>query len=68
MATDASVVKRLEAIERELAEIRKQLKPRSTVAKRRSKPKLYGMLKGLEITDDDIAEAKHSLFRDVKGR
>ncbi len=52
--------KKLEHIEKDIQELKKLLKHAN------NKPaKLGGILKGMEITEKDIAEAKKSLFPSV---
>ena len=61
MATNVDIViKRLEVIEAELAQLRRLLAARPT-----SEPPvtLEGIWKGADITDEDIEEAKRSLFK-----
>ncbi len=55
----AYVLTRLEAIEQEIEEIRKLL----AAEPEQPRPSLYGILKGLEISDEDIEAAKRSLFK-----
>jgi hypothetical protein len=55
MTTSNYVLSRIEAMEAELADLKKRLK---------SKPKrdvrsLEGMLAGVDVTDEDLDEAKH---------
>lgn len=53
------ILVRLEAIQREIEEIKKTLKAESGPPKQ----SLYGILKGLEVTEEDIEAAKRSLFK-----
>ncbi len=61
MGTGLKVEDRLDAIERELAEIKATLSsPQSPRV-----VKLKGICKGLRVSKDDIAEAKRSLFKNA---
>jgi hypothetical protein len=56
------VLARIQAIEQELADLRKVLvseieSPRKT--------KLKGLWKGINVTDEDIEEAKQAIFKDA---
>jgi len=62
MAMESYVAKRLEVIERELGELR-QLLEAGAVPKRKRKKGLRGIWKGVEFTDQEIEEAKRSLFK-----
>ncbi len=63
MVTNTYVLARIEAIERELNELRKQLaKPTAVVRKRKS---LYGILGGVSFSEEEIDKTKRSLLRDV---
>lgn len=61
MVTNSYIVARLDAIERELSEIRKSLAPSEAPAVQ----DLYGILKGEYFTDEEIDRATHSLLRDA---
>jgi len=57
METD--IIQSLEKIEAEILAIKEKLKAKS-------KPvKLEGIWKGLEISDEDIVEAKRAIFKDA---
>ena len=56
------VLARIQAIEQELADLKKVLISEIEIPK---KTKLKGLWKGIKITDDDIEEAKQSIFRDA---
>jgi hypothetical protein len=65
--TTQYVLARIQAIEQELADLKKVLVSEIESPK---KTKLKGLWKGINVTDDDIEEAKHAIFRDaynVKG-
>lgn len=64
MSTDAYILKRLEAIERELAELRRRLQEPNGAKGEERDPPLYGVLRGIEFSEDDFEDAKRSLFRD----
>ena len=60
MKTDAYVLKRIEAIERELHELKKM------VSDKESKPvSLRGVWRDLDISDQEIEEAKRSLSKGI---
>ncbi len=61
MGTGLKVEDRLDAVERELAEIKATL---STSQSPRV-VKLKGIWKGLRVSESDIAEAKRSLFKNA---
>ncbi len=50
---------RVRAIEREVKELKKLVSGKPP----RAAKSLFGILKGLEVTDEDIEEAKRSLFK-----
>lgn len=58
--TNDYVLKRLEMIEAEIAELKRLLGAKPS---KRRKVTLEGIWKGADITDDDIEEAKQSLFK-----
>jgi len=53
------VVAQIEAIQQELEQLRKTLTHQAAGRK----TKLRGLWKGIEVTEEDIAEAKKSVFR-----
>lgn len=58
MATSAYILKRLELIEKEIAQLQ-----RLAAGERLHKmAELHGIVKGIRFTAEDIAEAKRSLF------
>ncbi len=56
MSAQTYILSRIQAIEAELAELKKQLQARP----RRDVKSLYGILRGLEVTDQDFEDAKRS--------
>jgi len=63
VVTNTYVLARIEAMERELNELRKQVaEPGAVVRKRKS---LYGILGGVSFSEKEIDKAKQSLLRDV---
>ena len=56
------VLARIQAIEQELADLRKVLVSEIESPK---KTKLKGLWKGINITDEDIEEAKQAIFKDA---
>lgn len=56
------VLARIQAIEKELADLKKVLASEKEIPK---KTKLKGLWKGTNITDEDIEEAKQAVFRDA---
>jgi len=56
------VLARIQAIEQELADLRKVLISEIESPK---KTKLKGLWKGISITDNDIEEAKQAIFKDA---
>jgi hypothetical protein len=52
---------RIEAFQQELEQLRKVLS--SEMAKRRRKTRLRGLWKGVEVTEEEIEEAKRALFK-----
>lgn len=55
------VVTRIDAIQQELEQLRKTLAHQAAGRK----TKLKGLWKGIEVTEEDIAEAKKSVFRNA---
>lgn len=55
----AYLLARIERLERELTELKDQV-----IAMQPEQANLEGLWSDTEVTDDDIAEAKSSLFRD----
>lgn len=60
--TTEYVIARIQAIEQELADLKKAL---SSEIENPKKIKLKGLWKGIDISDDDIEEAKHAVFKDA---
>ena len=60
MSREALILWHIENIERELAEIKKLIS--SDRGKNKS---LRGIWQGVDISDDEIEEAKHSLAKDI---
>jgi hypothetical protein len=60
--TTEYVIARIRAIEQELADLKKVLISEIEIPK---KTKLKGLWKGINVTDEDIEEAKHAIFRDA---
>jgi len=56
------VLARIQAMESELAELKKVIAPEIGGAK---KTKIKGLWKGIDVTDEDIEEAKHAIFKDA---
>ena len=56
------VLARIQAIEQELADLRKVLVSEIESPK---KTKLKGLWKGINVTDEYIEEAKHAIFKDA---
>ena len=61
MVTNSYIVARLDAIERELSEIRKSLAVPGPGVQRG----LYGVLKGEYFTEEEIERASHTMLRDA---
>jgi hypothetical protein len=62
------VLRKLDGIERELAKLRRDI-IHSLIGKEspnKTKPSLYGSIKGGDITEKMIEESQRSLFRDLK--
>jgi hypothetical protein len=60
MDVETSVIlERLDAIQKEIEEIKKILRVESGKPQR----SLYGILEGMKVTDEDIEAAKRSLFK-----
>ncbi len=57
------VAARIEAIQQELEQLRKTLAHQEEGSKR--KTELKGLWKGVDVTEEDIAEAKKAVFRDA---
>ena len=55
------VVARIDATQQELEQLRKTLTHQAVGRK----TKLKGLWKGIEVTEEDIAKAKKSVFRDA---
>jgi len=60
MSAETYILSRIQAIEAELADLKKQLRTRP----RRDVKSLYGILRGLEVTDQDFEGAKRSWVKD----
>ena len=60
--TSEYVLARIQAIEQELADLKKVLVSEIENPK---KTKIKGLWKGISVTDDDIEEAKQAVFRDA---
>jgi len=56
------VLARIQAIEQELADLKKVIVSEIESPK---KTKLKGLWKGINVTDEDIDEAKHAIFKDA---
>jgi len=61
--TTEYVLARIQAIEQELADIKKVL---ASEIENPQKTKLKGLWKGINVTDEDIEEAKHAIFKDAR--
>ena len=64
-----TLLRRVDAMEREIERLRRDLF-RNLVTKpqaKRVKPSLFGSVRGGDVTEEMIAEAKQSLFRNTKG-
>jgi len=61
MSAETYILSRIQAIEAELADLKKQLHAKPL----RDVKSLYGILRGLEVTDQDFEDAKRSW---VKGQ
>lgn len=61
--TNFYITARIEAIQQELEQLRRTLAHQEEGSKR--KTKLKGIWKGIEVTEEDIAEAKKAVFRDA---
>ena len=59
-AKSSIILASLESIEREIADLKKLIRE-----PKQSKGSLRGMWKGATITDEDIAEAKRSVFKAI---
>jgi hypothetical protein len=62
------VLRKLDGIERELAKLRRDI-IHSLVGKKdpnRTKPSLFGSVRGGDVTEKMIMESQRSLFRDLK--
>jgi len=60
------ILKRIEAMQAELEQI-KQIISREVEAKPPKKTKLEGLWAGVEITDEELEEAKIGVFSDAEG-
>ena len=60
--TSEYVLARIQAIEHELADLKKVLVSEIESPK---KTKIKGLWKGINITDEDIEEAKRAVFKDA---
>ncbi|MEI6208785.1 MAG: hypothetical protein WCP20_18565 [Desulfuromonadales bacterium] len=65
VADSSDILHKLESIEKELSGIKLAILKRLTPA-RNKVVSLRGMIKGIDVTDDDIAAAKHSLYSAIK--
>ena len=62
------VLRKLDGIERELAKLRRDI-IHSLIGKEspnKTKPSLFGSIKGRDVTEKMIEESKRNLFRDMK--
>jgi hypothetical protein len=62
------VLRKLDGIERELAKLRRDIIHNLTgkESPSKTKPSLFGSIKGGDITENMIEESKRRLFRDLK--
>lgn len=61
--TNSYVVARMEAIQQELEQLKRMLIHQ--VGGSRGRIKLKGLWKGVEVTEEEIEEAKRAVFREV---
>lgn len=60
------LLKRIDAVQRQLELLKRELVRSVQPTKRRAKASLYGSVKGGDVTEEMIDEAKRSLFRDLR--
>jgi hypothetical protein len=61
--TNEYVLARIKALQRELGELEKVVA--SQVQNRRSKTKIKGLWHGIDISEEDLKEAKRAVFKDA---
>jgi hypothetical protein len=66
MSQAEALLEKISQIQRELELLKRELLRSATPPKRRKIASLYGAVKGADITDEMIEEAKKSLFRELK--
>ena len=59
-------LKRLDTMQRQLEFLKRELVRSIQPTRRKVKPSLYGSVKGGDVTDEMIEQAKRSLFRELK--
>ena len=59
-------LKRIDNTQRQLELLKRELMKNIQPTRRKVKVSLYGSVKGGDVTEDFIEEAKRSLFRDLK--
>ena len=59
-------LKRIDAMQRQLELLKRELVRNIQPAKRKVKVSLYGSVKGGDVTEEMVEEAKRSLFRELR--
>jgi len=59
-------LKRIDAVQRQLEFLKRELVRNIQPARRKVKTSLYGSVRGGDVTEGVIEEAKRSLFRELK--